>query len=49
MQGRPNVSIDDIAMVAPMVLQHRLVMNFQGEAEGILVEQIIEDLVIKCR
>ena len=49
MQGRPNVSIDDIAMVAPMVLQHRLVMNFQGEAEGILVRQIIEDLVIKCR
>tara|TARA_Y100000589_G_C27170437_1_gene636442 strand:+ start:201 stop:1169 length:969 start_codon:yes stop_codon:yes gene_type:complete len=49
MQGRPNVSTDDIAMVAPMVLQHRLVMNFQGEAEGILVRQIIEDLVNKCR
>ena len=27
--GRPNVSIDDIGIVAPMVLQHRLVMNFQ--------------------
>tara|TARA_Y100000589_G_C27169151_1_gene635936 strand:- start:899 stop:1867 length:969 start_codon:yes stop_codon:yes gene_type:complete len=49
MQGRPNVSVDDIAMVAPMVLQHRLVMNFQGEAEGVLVRQIIEDLVTKCR
>ena len=49
MQGRPNVSTDDIAMVAPMVLQHRLVMNFQGEAEGILVRHIIEDLVNKCR
>ena len=49
MQGRPNVSIDDIAMVVPMVLQHRLVMNFQGEAEGVLVSKIIEDLVNKCR
>lgn len=48
-QGRPNVSLDDIAAVAPMVLQHRLVMNFQGEAEGISIGQIIEDLVSKCR
>lgn len=48
-QGRPNVSLDDIAAVAPMVLQHRLVMNFQGEAEGVSVGQIIEDLVAKCR
>ena len=49
MHGRPNVSIDDIGIVAPMVLQHRLVMNFQGEAEGILIGEVIEDLVRKCR
>lgn len=48
-QGRSNASLDDIGAVAPMVLQHRLVMNFQGEAEGVPVHQIIEDLVSKCR
>ena len=32
-----------------MVLQRRLVMNFQGEAEGILIGEVIEDLVRKCR
>ena len=48
MEGRPSVSVEDIAYVAPLVLQHRLVMNFQGEAEGVSVTDVIKDIVQRC-
>jgi MoxR-like ATPase len=41
MKGRLHVTIEDIAAVAAPVLRHRLVPNFNAEAEGIGVEQII--------
>jgi MoxR-like ATPase len=41
MRGRLHVLIEDIAAVAAPVLRHRLVPNFNAEAEGIGVEQII--------
>jgi MoxR-like ATPase len=41
MKGRLHVMIEDIAAVAAPVLRHRLVPNFNAEAEGIGVEQII--------
>ena len=39
MQGRPAVSLDDIRAVAPPVLRHRVLVNFQAVAEGITAEQ----------
>jgi MoxR-like ATPase len=36
-----HVLIEDIAAVAAPVLRHRLVPNFNAEAEGIGIEQII--------
>jgi len=41
MKGRLHVLIEDIAAVAAPVLRHRLVPNFNAEAEGIGIEQII--------
>ncbi len=35
LEGRYAVSIDDIRHVATPALRHRLIMNFEGEAEGI--------------
>ena len=41
MLGRLHVMTDDIEAAAPAVLRHRLVPNFNAEAEGVTVEQII--------
>ena len=45
MRGRLYVTIEDIETVAPAVLRHRLVPNFNAEAEGISVEQIIDKIL----
>jgi len=41
MDGRPVPDIDDVRSVALAVLRHRIVLNFQGEAEGVTVESLI--------
>ena len=45
MQGRLYVTIEDIEAVAAPVLRHRIIPNFNAEAEGISVEQIIEKII----
>ena len=45
MQGSPVVRREDIAAVAPPVLRHRMKLNFQAEAEGTTVEQIIVEII----
>ncbi|HZL37824.1 MAG TPA: MoxR family ATPase [Tepidisphaeraceae bacterium] len=45
MLGRLFVTIEDVEAVAPPVLRHRIVPNFNAEAEGISVEQIIEKVL----
>ena len=45
MDGRPNVTTDDVRKVAIPVLRHRLATNFQAQAEGMATENIIEKLV----
>jgi MoxR-like ATPase len=41
MDGRSVPDIDDVRAVAADVLGHRLVMNFQAEAEGVGVERLL--------
>jgi MoxR-like ATPase len=45
MHGSPAVRREDLVAVAPAVLRHRIKLNFQAEAEGFSVEQIIEEIV----
>lgn len=45
MHGSPVVRREDIAAVAPPVLRHRMKLNFQAEAEGITVDQIIDEIL----
>jgi MoxR-like ATPase len=40
-QGRFNVSFEDIQAVALPALRHRLILNFEAEAEGITTDHII--------
>jgi MoxR-like ATPase len=49
LHGRPAVSLDDVRAVAPPVLRHRLLVNFQAEAEGIDAETIVARLVDAVR
>ena len=49
LQGRPAVSPEDIRAVAPPVLRHRLLVNFQAEAEGVDAESIVSKLVDAVR
>ena len=43
--GRYNVSFDDVANVAPAALRHRLLLNFEGQAEGIKTDDVIANLL----
>ncbi len=44
-QGRFNVSFDDIEAVTVAALRHRLILNFEAEAEGITTDHIIEQIL----
>lgn len=43
--GRFAVSIEDVTALAQPILQHRLLLNYRGEAEGITTTQIIGQLL----
>ena len=45
LHGRSYVSTDDIVAVAHPVLRHRLITNFNAEAEGITRDHIIDRLI----
>jgi MoxR-like ATPase len=44
-EGRFNVSFDDIEAVAATALRHRLILNFEAEAEGITTDHIIAQIL----
>ena len=43
--GRYNVSFDDIRTYAKPALRHRLILNFEGEAEGVTTDRIIDQVL----
>jgi MoxR-like ATPase len=45
LEGRFNVAYEDIEAVAYGALRHRLLLNFEGQAEGIKTDAIIADLL----
>ncbi len=45
LNGRLNVSADDVRAVAKPVLRHRLFTNFNADAEGIGPDQVVEKLL----
>lgn len=45
MEGRFSPEIDDVKYVAKLVLRHRVVTNFNAEADNIPVTKIIDDLI----
>ncbi len=45
MKGRYNVAFEDIKALAPAALRHRLLLNFEGLAEGVDADDIIAELL----
>jgi len=42
MDGRSVPDLDDVKAVVPVVMRHRVVMNFQAEAEGVTIDKLIQ-------
>ncbi len=45
LDGRPTPAVEDVRIVAMPVLRHRIVTNFNAEAEGVDTAQIIQRLL----
>ena len=45
LDGRPNVSIEDIRANAPAALRHRLVLGYEAAADGVDAEQLVPELL----
>ena len=43
--GRPNVSFEDVRVMLPPSLRHRLILNLEADAAGISAEKIITEMV----
>lgn len=46
-QGRDFVTPDDIKFLAPSVLKHRIILTPEKEMEGVMVDEIVKQLVAK--
>jgi len=45
MRGRLNLSVDDIREIAPAVLRHRIILNFDAHADGQTPETILSRII----
>jgi MoxR-like ATPase len=44
-EGRYNVSVEDVKALAPPALRHRVILNFEGEAEGVDVDNLVAQII----
>jgi MoxR-like ATPase len=47
LDGRYHVSRDDVRAIAPMALRHRLILNFEGQAESIAADEVVTNVLTK--
>jgi MoxR-like ATPase len=45
LDGRYHVARDDVRAVAPMALRHRLILNFEGQADGVSTDAVIANVL----
>jgi MoxR-like ATPase len=43
--GRYNVAFEDLRAVAPAALRHRILLNFEGQAEGVGADEVVEEVL----
>jgi len=45
LDGRFHVAREDVRAVAPMALRHRLILNFEGQADGVSTDSVIANVL----
>src|SRR5262245_11631628 len=48
-QGRAHADVSDVRALIPATLRHRLILNFEGEAEGLTTDRILESVAAAVR
>ena len=48
-RGAPMPTMEDVHDIAPAILAHRIVVNFDGEAEGLSTRDVIAELIGESR
>ncbi len=49
MSGRFHVASEDLVAVAHPVLRHRMMLNFEAQADGVAADGILDDVIASCR
>ncbi|MEZ6195030.1 MAG: MoxR family ATPase [Planctomycetota bacterium] len=49
LQGRYNVAFEDLRVVAGPALRHRIILGFEGEAEGVTTDDVVAGLVARMK
>lgn len=47
LEGRYHVSHEDINVIAPAVLRHRMLANYHAESDGVTVDDVLQDVIAK--
>lgn len=45
LDGRAAIATDDIRAIALAALRHRLILNFEGEAEGVTADSVVANII----
>jgi MoxR-like ATPase len=48
-QGRYNVSVEDLRALTAPALRHRVILNFEGEAEAVDIDTLVGEIVDKAQ
>ncbi|HEX5505383.1 MAG TPA: MoxR family ATPase [Thermomicrobiales bacterium] len=48
LEGRLNVAFDDVRALAAPALRHRVVLNFEGEADGLTTDEIVAEILARA-
>ena len=49
LEGRRSPSVPDVKAVVPQALRHRVLLNFEGEAEGVSTDAVLEEVLAKVK
>ena len=49
LDGRAHATPDDVKLIAPDVLRHRLLMTYEAEAEEVTTESLVQTLLGKVK
>ncbi|MBA3709809.1 MAG: AAA family ATPase, partial [Planctomycetes bacterium] len=44
-QGRAHLAVADVRHYAAEVLQHRVILNYDGQAEGLKLSALVQDIL----